>query len=79
MTKMIIEFRSIFQFVCLLVTLQDSVFSLPFSGVSVHAVSVGVWDQDNITEPDHSEFLQDSNRNMKADDHIWFSGTVIRC
>ena len=58
MTKMIIEYGSSFQFVCLLVTLQDSVFSLPFSDGSVHAVPAGGWKQDNITKPDDSEPLQ---------------------
>ena len=55
-----------------LVALQDSVFSLPFSDGSVIAVPVGVWDQDNIMEPDHSELLQESDRNLKTDDHKWF-------
>ena len=72
MTKMIIECGSVLQCACLLVALQDSVYSLPFSGGSVHAVPVGGWKQDNITEPDHSELLQESDRNLKATDHKWF-------
>ena len=56
------------QFVCLLLALEESVVSLPFSesDIDLRAAPVEVWKRDSITDTDRDRLLQENDSSLRA-------------